>query len=73
MCEQSEVIPGKVLPQYQENLRQINAKPLMTPVGPDVTKERRGFPLIERASVCRRTIVSELNNPRVGGWKRKSV
>jgi hypothetical protein len=33
----------------------------MTPVGPDVFEEFIGFPFIERASVRRRTIVSEMS------------
>jgi hypothetical protein len=32
----------------------------MTPVGPDVFEESRGFPFIERASVCCRTNVLEM-------------
>jgi hypothetical protein len=42
----------------------------MTPVGPDVFEEFIGFPFIERASVRRRTIVSEMSIIP-GGWVEK--
>jgi hypothetical protein len=38
-----------------------NAESPMTPVGPDVFEESSGFPFIERASVCLRTIVLEMS------------
>jgi hypothetical protein len=33
----------------------------MKPIGPDVFKEYRGFPLIKWASICGRMIISEMS------------